>query len=107
MKEHEARALVYARAGGRCERCLVRHPTDYSHRVNRSQGGPWSPDNGTHLCHACHMWIHANPNDANTDGWYLRSWQDPLTEPVHMRRGLTWLTEIGTYSSTAPVEVTP
>lgn len=107
MKEHEARHLVYARAAGKCERCLVRRPTEYSHRKNRSQGGGWSPENGMHLDHDCHAWIHANPNAANEAGFYLRSWQDPAVEPVHMRRGVTWLTPIGTYSSTAPLEVTP
>lgn len=107
MKERESRALVYARAAGRCEMCLVRQPTDYQHRKNRSQGGGWSPDNGLHLCHECHMWIHANPAVAGSGGWYVRSWQEPTAVPVLMRRGITWLTPIGTYSSTAPLEVTP
>lgn len=105
--EQKARRLVYARAGGRCEGCFMARPTDFSHRINRSQGGPWTAENGMHMCRPCHSWIGDQPLAAQAKGWHLESWQNPLTEPVLLRTGRVWLTPIGTYSSTAPLEVTP
>jgi len=101
MTERKARRIVYARSNGVCEQCGRQRATDYQHRVNRSQGGKWSPSNALHLCHPCHMWIHANPNDANTFGLYLRSWQNPAAEPALVRGRWVLLTDDGSTEVTA------
>lgn len=82
MNQQEARRIVYERSQGICEGCRKARATDWSHRKNRSQGGPWCPTNGLHLCRADHAWIGANPTAANACGWYLRSFQNPAAEPV-------------------------
>lgn len=82
MTEREARAIVRARSNGVCEGCRRARATDWSHRVSRAQGGPWTPSNGLDLCHPDHMWLHLNPAAAGELGWYLKSWQDPLTVPA-------------------------
>lgn len=95
--EHGARTAVHQRAGGRCELCGAARPSEYAHRRPRSQGGPWAPSNGLHLCHRCHPWCHAHPHDAWAGGWHVRSTDDPLVMPVWLRNpqwspdGAWWL----------------
>lgn len=83
VSEDAARQLTYQRAGGRCELCGG-PPTDYSHRKPRSQGGTWSPVNALHLCHVCHAYCHAHPEEARDQGWFVASHQNPADVPAHL-----------------------
>jgi hypothetical protein len=92
--EVRARAVVRARSGGMCEIaipgvCLGR-ATNYSHRVNASQGGEYAAASALDACGSgvtgCHGWLHANPAGAYANGWLVKSWDDPLARPV-VRRG--------------------
>jgi hypothetical protein len=86
--ERRARAVVKERSGGWCELGCGRPAQSWSHRVARSQGGPWSPVNGLGLCSlgsgdpGCHTWTGRWITLACAGGWRLRSWQDPAAEPV-------------------------
>jgi hypothetical protein len=102
--ETSARRLVAARSQGVCEACGQRPASEWAHRVGKAQGGPWSADNGLHLCgpDGCHLWCHHNPEAARALGWMLLRSQDPLTVPVqHARYGLVLLTADGGWT---PVE---
>ena len=87
-EEREAKRIVKARSGGWCETGCGRRVQSWSHRVARSQGGPWDPVNGLHLCSlgsgdsGCHTWTGRRIALACEGGWRLRSWQDPASEPV-------------------------
>lgn len=83
VSEESARRIVYERAGGKCELC-GRRATEYSHRKARSQGGKWSPTNALHLCHGCHAYCHAHPEEAYEQGWFVRSTGDPAAVPVRV-----------------------
>ncbi len=88
--ESRGRRLVGVRSGGLCEIevdgvCTGR-ATDWCHRHARSQGGTWSPQNGLHGCHECHMWTHAHPSKARVNGWVCKSY-DPIDTGV-LRRGV-------------------
>lgn len=78
--ENKARQIVYARSAHQCEVrlpgvCLGR-ATNWHHRINRSQGGPWLASNGLHVCgsgvHGCHGLL-TNPNGRGAEfgahGW--------------------------------------
>ena len=66
LSRRQCRAIVFARAKGRCERC-GRQVTDdtepwrderahVNEKVPRSKGGsPYDPDNGELLCRPCHL----------------------------------------------------
>lgn len=96
MNERICRRIVNDRANACCERCgvhaSVRGLTTH-HRVKRSQGGQWSPENCVRLCghgttpDGCHSWVEHNPNDAEVEGFHVRPWQDPFDVPV-LRRGV-------------------
>lgn len=102
MTEASARRAVYTRSGGVCEACLSRRATEWHHRKNRSQGGPWSPENGLHLCSACHAWITAHPEAAVAVGWAVRGHADPAQVPVYLGgRRQVLLTVEGTYAEIA------
>jgi hypothetical protein len=94
MNERKAREALRERSHGGCETCRSARATDYQHRKNRSQGGTWDLSNALHLCHRCHMWIHANPKKANERGWHLKSWQDPAAEPVRLFGRWVLLTDV-------------
>lgn len=87
--QHRGRRLVERRSGGVCEiqveGVCVGPATDWCHRRARSQGGTWSPQNGLHGCHECHMWTHAHPSTARVNGWACKSY-DPIDTGV-LRRG--------------------
>lgn len=95
-EEKRARQLVKARSGGRCEVGCHEPASDWSHRVARSQGGPWCPSNGVALCAGHHRWLHANPAAARDQlGWRLRSTDKPAEMPVLLAGGWVLLDEDG------------
>ncbi len=46
------------------------------HRKLRSAGGSHDPRNLLGVCHACHDFIHANPELSYEHGWLLHSWEN-------------------------------
>jgi len=66
-REREAKAAVWKRANGRCERCgrQVTRGVDsltaghVHHRRKRSQGGTWQAKNLLCLCTFCHREVHS------------------------------------------------
>lgn len=94
LTEAEARRLVNARAGGRCERCGAPGPLTYAHRIKRSQGGTWAPSNALRLCGSgttgCHGWSEANPLAAQDAGIALPSHADPRNVPALIHPAPLW-----------------
>lgn len=93
------RAAVKARSGGRCEWCGL-EATDMHHRVNKSQGGWWSPANIVHLCRACHKTVTEFPKWAKAVGLSVEPFTggehtDPAEWPIHVVGHGTdlWLTD--------------
>lgn len=108
--EARGRLIVAARSAGLCEIC--RQPAaDWSHRVDRSDGGTWSPANGLHLCRRDHQWTHSEPTLAHEGGWRLRSGTDPATAPVWLWTpfGQGWyrIEDSGLYEMTIPIPILP
>lgn len=102
-EERRARRLVRQRSGGLCEVCARERATDWSHRVRRSQGGPWCPANGLHVCRKDHRRIDSGLSAMNTLGWHLTRNQDPLATPVFLaRRGWVLLRPDGTTETCNP-----
>lgn len=98
-EEKTARELVRMRSGGWCEirltGCLGR-ATDFSHRIRRSQGGPWTASNGLDACRMCHHWCGMRDDEANGLGLTLKSYQDPTSVPVaYQNAGLVILCDDG------------
>jgi hypothetical protein len=86
VNERTARALVYARSEGACERCGHFPGMSWHHRKNKGQGGLWAPSNGLHLCgdgaRMCHGWITGHPKASRDLGWAVSAYADPLVTPV-------------------------
>lgn len=110
MTEARARLIVRDRAGQMCEIringvCLGRG-TNYQHRRNRSQQGPWTPSNGLWVCGSgttgCHGHIHHNVAEATAKGWTVKSWEDWQSKPVLLWSGLALLDDRG---NATPFEV--
>lgn len=107
--EGNARKVVKARSGGRCETCGSSEPLDWAHRLNRSHGGLWCPSNGLAQCRSCHRVAEGEPLQAYAKGIRLRSGLDSHTEPVWLgppavpNPGWWILDELGCYIG---VEVT-
>jgi hypothetical protein len=108
VNEQTCRSLVFARAGGRCERCAG-IGASYHHRKKKGQGGEWSPDNIVYLCGSgttgCHGWIEHNPDKAETEGFHVRPWDDPEDVPIKYRR-TEWIQLLpdGEVTESRPVE---
>lgn len=108
MNERTCRQIVNDRANAFCERCgvhaSVRGLTTH-HRVKRSQGGGWSPQNCVRLCGhgtaGCHGWVEHNPNAAEEEGFHVRPWNDPATTPVLYRDDWVVLDPDGGYGQVA------
>lgn len=86
-EEEACRRIVAQRSGGLCETCGTPGGLEKAHRVARSQGGRWDPENILDLCHSCHAGNHARPTRAYEHGWHLRRHQDPAAEPVLLWKG--------------------
>ena len=82
MNETKCRTIVSARSGGMCERCGNARAHEKHHRVNRSAGGTWTPENIGDLCPGCHQWITTHPTEAAAEGWHLRDGEDPAAVSV-------------------------
>ena len=104
------RRIVPARAGGRCEICRAGQ-IEMAHRIDRSDGGPWSPGNILALCRTCHAWTHQHATWAGDGGWRLASTSDYLDEPafVFTDIGMRWvlLNDTGEYIAHDMVPVLP
>lgn len=85
-EERRTRDLVASRSEGLCEWCGTVGGLEKAHRIGRGVGGKWTPENILDLCHECHHGNHAEPALAYENGWHLRSTQDPLVEPVRLRK---------------------
>lgn len=97
-----ARPVVGERSGGMCERCGAARASDVHHRKLRRFGDHLAA-NLLHLCHACHMWVHANIAASQVAGWILHSWDDPRAVPVkHAVHGRVWLDDEGGISRRKP-----
>lgn len=84
----DVRQGVYDRSRGRCEGCGQRgRPLDLHHRKQRSLGGKEDPANAIACCRLCHT--NAHDRNSYSDGWLLRSYEDPEFVPVRMFDG--WL----------------
>jgi hypothetical protein len=89
--EARGRRIVYARSGGWCEACDRRAGAEWHHRINRSQGGTWSPANGLHLCAPCHYDVtFGRPRNAREQGWTVLPGRDPAQERVWMAARGAW-----------------
>lgn len=101
-----SRETVKARDHGRCARCRG-YGWQWHHRRSKSVRD-WlthSPANGVLLCSACHVWVHANPGQAQASGFIVSRWKDPRRVPIqHVVFGPVYLTEQG---KTQPVRSKP
>lgn len=99
--ERNTRKVVKARSNGLCEVCGRAEGANMHHRKNRSQGGPWTPENILHLCGSgttgCHGSITENVRVARERGWSILSTQDPAEVPVFLAGlGFVFLLDDGT-----------
>jgi hypothetical protein len=87
--------IVKARAGEHLL-CEVQIPGtcfgvggNYHHRINRSQGGVYTPSAALWACGSgttgCHGWITENPEGARAKGWSIKSTGNPLETPCLYR----------------------
>lgn len=85
---NRSRATVYARSGGRCERCRRTDATQVHHRSPRGMGGArarWvnMPANLVHLCTDCHGRIESDRDLSVGEGWLIRHGQArAITTPI-------------------------
>lgn len=91
----DARRLVFARAGGRCEACkrrLLLESMHASHRLPRSAGRNDVPANLLAFCLTCHEVVHHQPKLARQWGWAISRYDQrpPEEVPVYLREGW-WL----------------
>lgn len=71
--------------------------TEWHHRKMRSQGGAHQVANGLAVCKSCHMYFHAHPAIAYSNGWLVRSHLDPASVPVKRRDRLVRLFDDGSF----------
>jgi 5-methylcytosine-specific restriction endonuclease McrA len=78
--------------------------TDWHHRRNHGQGGPWDPANGMMACRSCHQKVTVTEPLWNTNGWWLKDGENWLTKPVLYRNQWTLLDNQGGRTVTSPPE---
>lgn len=82
------RALVTARAGGRCEKCgITGHGLQYHHRRPRGMGSTRRPDsnqaaNCVLVCPDCHSHIESYRTESIVEGWLVRQHKQPSETPI-------------------------
>lgn len=101
------RALVYARADSRCEKCgRYAYGGSVHHRRRRGMGGSKRielrmPSNLLLLCGSgttgCHGEVEANREAAYQIGLLLRDGEPPAETPVDLRHGRVLLDDDGNY----------
>jgi hypothetical protein len=105
--EYRTRLIVNARSDGLCERC-GNPGHSIHHRKNRSQGGPWTPQNCVRLCGIgggdprCHGWVGDNRYAAEAEGYVVLRDHDPaLISITHWLYGPVLLDATGGYELAA------
>jgi hypothetical protein len=97
-EQTSCRKAVKARSESVCE-IHGGHPAhDLHHRLNRSQGGLWTPANIIHICREAHAAIGADPLAAAhpSRGWSIRNRRNPADVPIWLAgRGYCFLHDNG------------
>jgi hypothetical protein len=103
-EERACRKAVRARSESVCE-IHGSHPAqDMHHRLNRSQGGLWTPANILHICRDAHRLIGERPQAAAGQGWSIRNQRNPEDVPCWLAgRGYAFLHDNG-HVTEAPEE---
>ena len=109
MNETTARQIVAERSNGTCELKLPGcqgRATNYQHRKRKGhcdRDERWAPSNALHVCGSgttgCHGYIHANPAEAEMEGWEVRSWDTPGEIPVRLWFGYVLLDDAGDWTN--------
>lgn len=90
---------VIERSGGRCESMNFPYCTGRAeqlhHRQLRSQGGEHTVENIIAVCAADHSRFHREVREAQSQGWIVRSTQEPGEVPMKYRGRPAVLTEDG------------
>ena len=74
----QAKVIVRARSGGRCERCRTAIATAFHHKLmGRTHPRCNEPEHIAHVCLLCHTEIHGHPAQAHEAGWLLHDWDVP------------------------------
>jgi len=95
-EERATRKVVRARSEGQCEIHLGHPASDMHHRLNRSQGGLWTPANILHICRESHSTIGSDPKAAAGQGWSIRNQRNPEDVPLWLAgRGWCFLHDNG------------
>jgi hypothetical protein len=66
----------------RCERCGSAELLTHHHRVKRSHGGGHVPSNVVLLCGSCHPHVEHHADEAEAEGWVVKSGGDPRQIPI-------------------------
>lgn len=114
----EARKLVRARDGHRCQMCgrsIVDYPSSIHHRINKGNGGSAKYERASLLIRmcgtgttGCHGWVTTEPRRAGLWGWLLPRNNpdiDPTEEPILTYQGWVLLDDEGGRVQTLPKEV--
>jgi 5-methylcytosine-specific restriction endonuclease McrA len=64
----QRREQVWERGLGLCEHCLTRPMSEIHHVAGRGGPDPHRLENLKGLCTTCHLWAHANPEEARKAG---------------------------------------
>ena len=90
---------VIERSGGKCEAMNFQYCTGQAeqlhHRQLRSQGGEHTVENIIAVCAADHSRFHREVAEAQSQGWIVRSTQEPGEVPMKYRGRTAILTEDG------------
>jgi hypothetical protein len=91
FSEHQGRKIAHERAGGRCEIAIddvcSGEPDTVHHRVQKGQGGLWSPSNLLVACARDHrLPVSSRPTPAGQDRGAVVV-RNPLIEPAHALGG--------------------
>ena len=80
---------VIERSGGKCEAMNFQYCTGQAeqlhHRQLRSQGGEHTVENIIAVCAADHSRFHREVAEAQSQGWIVRSTQEPAEVPMKYR----------------------
>jgi 5-methylcytosine-specific restriction enzyme A len=101
--------IVWARAGGVCERCGCRSPEQCHHRKPRGAGGSSDPainqpPNLLALCSPCHVEVESDREGSYANGWLVRYRHVSAEVPVlHAAHGWVRLTEDGGFEPAEPI----